>query len=154
MQDKTSYFIPSGYDRFSLLKSNDKQHDIDEDYFEMIKAEEKMKEIDEIMEEEEIICEKVSDYLKKIKERIYRSRGSIIKENIKFGQKKKETEEKTNKLEYYASEIINKFDVFLKNKEIEPEKPNLSKEERTKKTRDTIMHKLNIKKSKNTQNNK
>ena len=52
IHDKTSYFIPSGYDRFSLLKSSDINHDIDADYFDMIKVEEKMKTLDEIMEKE------------------------------------------------------------------------------------------------------
>ena len=153
MHDKTSYFIPSGYDRFSILKSSDTQHDIDVDYFEMIKDEEKMLNMDQIMEEE-IVCEKVSDYLKKIKDRIYKSRKSIIRDDIKFGHKKKEPEEKIKKVEDPIPEKVNKFDVFLKKKEGEQEKPALSKEERAKLTRENIMHKLNLKKSKNSASNK
>ena len=68
LNDKTSYFIPSGYDRFSVLKSSDTQHDLDADYFEVIKNEEKVKNNNE--KEEEIECEKVSDFLKKIKDKI------------------------------------------------------------------------------------
>ena len=153
MHDKNSYFIPSGYDRFSILKSSDTQHDIDVDYFEMIKDEEKMLNADEMMEKE-IECEKVSDYLKKIKDRVYRSRKSIIKDELKFGHKKKESEEKIKTNEDTIPEKVNKFDVFLKKKEGEPDKPNLSKEERAKLTRENIMHKLNLKKSKNNTNNK
>ena len=88
IHDKTSYFIPSGYDRFSLLKSSDINHDIDADYFDMIKVEEKMKTLDEIMEKE-IICEKVDDFLKKVKDRTYKSRKSILKAGLIFGQQKK-----------------------------------------------------------------
>ena len=153
MHDKTSYFIPSGYDRFSILKSSDTQHDIDTDYFEMIKDEEKFLNFDEIMEEE-IVCEKVSDYLKKIKDRTYKSRKSIIRDDIKFGHFKKEPEEKIRKVEDSIPEKVNKFDVFLKKKEGEQEKQVLSKEERAKLTRENIMHKLNLKKSKHTNTNK
>ena len=113
----------------------------------MIKDEEKMLNLDQIMEEE-VDCEKVSDYLKKIKERIYKSRKSIIRDDIKFGHKKKEPEENIKKVEEPIPEKVNKFDVFLKKKEGEPEKPVLSKEERAKLTRENIMHKLNLKKSK------
>ena len=68
MHDKTSYFIPSGYDRFSILKSSDTQHDIDVDYFEMIKDEEKMLNMDQIMEEE-IVMNAEKQILKVFKER-------------------------------------------------------------------------------------
>lgn len=150
MHDKTSYFIPSGYDRFSILKSNDTLHDIDVDYYEMIKDEEKILASSNKKEEEEVVCDKVSDFLKNIKDRVYRSRKSMIREDIK---NKKENEESIKKIEDNSSEKVNKFDVFLKKKEGEPEKPNLSKEERAKKTRENIMHKLNIKKNKNSSNN-
>ena len=150
MHDKTSYFIPSGYDRFSILKSNDTLHDIDVDYYEMIKDEEKILANSDKKEEEEVVCDKVSDFLKKIKDRVYKSRKSIIRDDIK---NKKENEENIKKIEDNSSEKVNKFDVFLKKKEGEPEKPNLSKEERAKKTRENIMHKLNIKKNKNSSNN-
>ena len=150
MHDKTSYFIPSGYDRFSILKSNDTLHDIDVDYYEMIKDEEKILANSDKKEEEEVVCDKVSDFLKKIKDRVYKSRKSIISDDIK---NKKENEENIKKIEDNSSEKVNKFDVFLKKKEGEPEKPTLSKEERAKKTRENIMHKLNIKKNKNSSNN-
>jgi hypothetical protein len=150
MHDKTSYFIPSGYDRFSILKSNDTLHDIDVDYYEMIKDEEKILANSDKKEEEEVVCDKVSDFLKKIKDRVYKSRKSIIRDDIK---NKKENEENIKKIEDNSSEKVNKFDVFLKKKEGEPEKPTLSKEERAKKTRENIMHKLNIKKNKNSSNN-
>jgi len=144
LNDKTSFFIPSGYDRFSILKSSDTQHDLDSDYYEVIKNEEKVKQNNE--KEEEIKCEKVSDFIKKIKEKVYKSRTSIVRDNIK--QIKKEEEEKIKKIEDNVPEKINKFDVFKKKPEGEQEKPSLSKEERTKKTREQIMHKLNMKKSK------
>jgi hypothetical protein len=158
IHDKTSYFIPSGYDRFSLLKSSDINHDIDADYFEMIKVEEKMKTLDEIMEKE-IICEKVDDFLKKVKDRTYKSRKSILKAGLIFGQQKKETEEKTKKKEDTKGTTprLSKFDAFLKKNEGEQEKqekPDMTKEERTKKTREKIMNKLNLRKNKNETNNK
>ena len=40
MRAKNLYFIPSGYDRMSILKSSDNQHDIDNDFSEVIKDEE------------------------------------------------------------------------------------------------------------------
>ena len=152
LNDKTSFFIPSGYDRFSVLRNSDTQHDLDSDYFEVIKNEERVKENNE--KEEIIVCEKVSEFLKKIKERIYKSRGSIIRDDLK--QKKKEEEEKIKKIEDNAPEKNNKFDVFTKKTEGKQEKPTISKEERTKKTRENIMHKLYLKKNKNAEasNNK
>ena len=72
--DKNSYFIPSGYDRLSVLKSNDTQNDLNHDYADQIKGEKE----EDIVMEEEIKCEKLSDYLKKIKERVYRSRKRLI----------------------------------------------------------------------------
>lgn len=149
LNDKTSYFIPSGYDRFSVLKSSDTQHDLDADYFEVIKNEEKVKNNNE--KEEEIECEKVSDFLKKIKDKIYKSRGSIIRDDIKQLQKK--DEEKIKKIEDNAPEKINKFDIFKKKAEAEQKKPILSKEERAQKTRENIRNKLIMKKNKNTEAN-
>ena len=97
----------------------------------------------------------MSDFLKNIKDRIYKSRKSIIRDDIKLSRLKKENEEGNKKIEDNSSEKTNKFDVFLIKKEGEPEKPTLSKEERAKKTRENIMHKLNIKnnKNKNSSNN-
>ena len=149
LNDKTSYFIPSGYDRFSVLKSSDTQHDLDADYFEVIKNEEKVKNNNE--KEEEIECEKVSDFLKKIKDKIYKSRGSIIRDDIKQLQKK--DEEKIKKIEDNAPEKINKFDIFKKKAEAEQKKPILSKEERAQKTRENIRNKLIMKKNKNAEAN-
>ena len=144
LNDKTSYFIPSGYDRFSVLKNSDTQHDLDSDYYEVIKNEERVEGHNK--KEEQCESEKVSEFLKKIKEKIYRSRKSILRDDIK--QEKKEKEEKIKKIEDNAPEKVNKFDVFKKKPEGEQEKPTISKEERTKKTREHIMHKLNLKKSK------
>jgi len=146
MNDKTSYFIPSGYDRFSILKSADTQHDIDVDYNEKIKSEDILIN-NEKNKEEEISCEKVSDYLKKIKERVLKSRKSVIRDNLNF-QRTKEPEQK--KVED-TTEKVNKFDKFMKKKETEEpstkteEKHTLSKEERAKLTRENIMHKLKVK---------
>ena len=150
--DKNSIFIPSGYDRFSLLKSSDTLHYLDNDYYEIIRDEEKI--FYYKPDENEIVCEKVSDYLKKIKDRIYKSRKSIIRDDLKFGQKKKENEEKTKKGEDSTTEKINKFDVFLKKKETEPEKQILTKEERKKLTRENIMNKLKKSKIKDNKDNK
>lgn len=146
MNDKNSYFIPSGYDRFSLLKNNDKQHDIDVEYSDMIKNEEIIINSN-ISKEEEVSCEKVSDYLKKIKERILKSRKSVLRDNFNF-QKLKEPEQKKNE---DTTEKVNKFDKFMKKKEPEvpstkvEEKHTLTKEERTKLTRENIMNKLKVK---------
>ena len=154
IQDKNSYFIPSGYDRFSLLKSNDIHHDIEADYFEIIKVEENLKTMNEIMEED-IICEKVDDFLKKVKDRTYKSRKSIIKEEFISRKKNKEAEEKAKKNEK-TKEItprLSKFDAFLKkdeNEQDKKEKVEMSKEERKKLTRELIMNKLlNVNKNKN-----
>ena len=87
LNDKTSYFIPSGYDRFSILKASDTQHDLDADFFEVIKNEEKVKNKNE--QEQKIECEKVNDFLKKIKDKIYKSRGSKIQDDIRQLQKKR-----------------------------------------------------------------
>ena len=115
----------------------------------MIKNEEKVKNNNE--KEEEIECEKVSDFLKKIKDKIYKSRGSIIRDDIKQLQKK--DEEKIKKIEDNAPEKINKFDIFKKKAEAEQKKPILSKEERAQKTRENIRNKLIMKKNKNAEAN-
>lgn len=127
LTDKTSYFIPSGYDRLSVLKSNDSQHDLDSEYKDVIKEEK-----EEEVKEDEIHCEKLSDFLKKIKERVYRSRKSMIREDIKMGKslvsqfnsemykKKEENKEKEKKEEAPAAEKVNKFQKFMEKKMINP----------------------------------
>ena len=153
MRAKNLYFIPSGYDRMSILKNSDNQHDIDNDFSEVIKDEEMLLN-NRIKPEEEVVCEKVSDFLKKVKDRIIRSRKSVLKNELKFGKMKMETEEKNKKIEDSNPEKLNSFDVFIKKKEGETsannieEKNVMSKEERAKKTRENIMNKLNLKKSK------
>ena len=39
MIEKNSFFIPSGYDRLSILKSNDTEHDLDYEFSDKIKEE-------------------------------------------------------------------------------------------------------------------
>jgi len=158
LTDKTSYFIPSGYDRLSVLKSNDSQHDLDSEYKDIIKEEK-----EEEVEEDEIHCEKLSDFLKKIKERVYRSRKSMIREDIKMGKslvsqfnsemfkKKEENKEKEKKEEAPAAEKVNKFQKFMEKKEDKPaegieKKDTLSKEERAKITRENLLNKLRMSK--------
>ena len=60
MNDKFSYFIPSGYDRFSILKNSDTQHYIDFEYSDIIRDEEKIINYS-IEKENEVSSEKVSD---------------------------------------------------------------------------------------------
>ena len=158
MIDKNSYFIPSGYDRLTVLTSNDSQHDLDYEYTDIIKEEKE----EEIIEEE-VICEKVSDFFKKVKDRVYRSRKSIIREDLKSGKnlqfkdipKKKDTieleKEKEKEKPTPPAEKVNKFQKFMDKKEVkhtEPvgEKPKMSKEERQKITRETLLNKLNLSK--------
>ena len=158
MTDKTSYFIPSGYDRLSVLKSNDSQHDLDSEYKDVIKEEK-----EEEVKEDEIHCEKLSDFLKKIKERVYRSRKSMIREDIKMGKslvsqfnsemykKKEENKEKEKKEEAPAAEKVNKFQKFMEKKDDKPsedieKKDTLSKEERAKITRENLLNKLRMSK--------
>ena len=149
MNDKNSYFIPSGYDRFSILKSSDTQHDIDVEYSDMIKDEESI--ITNQKSEEEVKSEKVSDYLKKIKDRTLKSRKSVMRDNLNFLKKKEPEQKKTED----TAEKVNKFDKFLKKKDLEDttskveEKQNLTKEERAKLTRENIMHKLKVSKNNN-----
>ena len=162
MNDKNSYFIPSGYDRLSVLKSNDSQHDLDYEYTDKIKEEKEEKVI-----EDEIVCEKVSDFLKKVKERVYRSRKSMIREDLRSGKslvsgihpgliKKKDTMEKELEKEKEkpptpAGEKINKFQKFMDKKETkapeaENDKAKLSKEERQRITRENLLNKLKLSK--------
>lgn len=160
LTDKTSYFIPSGYDRLSVLKSNDSQHDLDSEYKDVIKEEK-----EEEVKEDEIHCEKLSDFLKKIKERVYRSRKSMIREDIKMGKslvsqsqfnsemykKKEENKEKEKKEEAPAAEKVNKFQKFMEKKDDKPsedieKKDTLSKEERAKITRENLLNKLRMSK--------
>ena len=163
--DKNSYFIPSGYDRLSVLKSNDTQNDLNHDYADQIKGE---KEEDTKMEDE-IKCEKLSDYLKKIKERVYRSRKSLIRNDIKLGKSlvglgdsirksievpKEKPEEKN---ENAGAEKVNKFQKFMEKRDSkvntgEADAPGkdekLSKEERALKARESLLNKLRLSKKK------
>ena len=162
--DKNSYFIPSGYDRLSVLKSNDTQKDLDCEYSDQIKGEEE----EDIMEDE-IKCEKLSDYLQKIKTRVYKSRKSLIRDNIimgkalidveNIGKKDTESEPKESKEEKrnVPSDKLNKFQKFLEKRDSKavPEDPEssgkgekLSKEERAKMTRDSLLNKLRLSKKK------
>ena len=160
--DKNSFFIPSGYDRLSVLKSNDSQHDLDYEYSDQIKQE---KEEDTIVEDV-IKCEKLSDYLKKIKDRVYRSRKSMIREDIKMGKSlvsalarksietaPKEQKEKEETTTTSAAEKVNKFQKFLDKRESKfgvEEKgeagkdEKLSKEERAKIARENLLNKLKL----------
>ena len=150
--DKNSYFIPSGYDRLPVLKSNDSQHELDYEFTDIIKEEKE----EEIIEDE-IKCEKVSDFFQKVKDRVYRSRKSMIREDLRISGarellKKKDTVEKAIEKEKDKkphAEKVNKFEKFLdKSKHTEPEgeKTKLSKEERQKITRESLLNKLNLNK--------
>ena len=159
--DKNSYFIPSGYDRLSVLKSNDTQNDLNHDYADQIKGE---KEEDTKMEDE-IKCEKLSDYLQKIKSRAYKSRKSLIRDNIKMGKSlidvenigKKDTESGPKESKEVPSDQFTKFQKFMEKRnskaiQEEPESSSkgekLSKEERAKMTRDSLLNKLRLSKKK------
>ena len=159
MIDKNSFFIPSGYDRLSVLKTNDTQNELDYEFTDIIKEEKEEEKI-----EDEIKCEKVSDFFQKVKDRVYRSRKSMIREDLKIGKglgtnkdllKKKDTleialdkeKEKEKEKKAPAPEKVNKFEKFKdKSKHIEPEgeKAKLSKEERQKITRESLLNKLNL----------
>ena len=163
LTDKTSFFIPSGYDRLSVLKSNDSQHDLDSEYIDVIKEEK-----EEEVKEDEIHCEKLSDFLKKIKERVYRSRKSMIREDIKMGKslvsqfnsemfkkkeenKEKEKEKKEESSNASAAEKVNKFQKFMEKKDDKSsegveKKDTISKEERAKITRENLLNKLRMSK--------
>ena len=71
--DKNAFFIPSGYDRLSVLKNSDTDQELDYEFTDVIKEEK-----EENIVEDEIVCEKVSDFLKKVKDRTYKSRKSMI----------------------------------------------------------------------------
>ena len=155
MIDKNSFFIPSGYDRLSVLKSNDSQNDLDYEYTDVIKEEKEEKKI-----EEEIQCEKVSDYLKKVKDGTYRSRKSMIRNDLKSGkhlvqglgielEKNRDLITKDSDKNANAAEKVDKFQKFRDKKEIktgenETEKAKLNKEERAKITRETLLNKLKL----------
>ena len=160
MSDKNSYFIPSGYDRLSVLKSNDTQHDLDYEFTDKIKEEK-----EENIIEDEIKCENVSDFLKKVKDRVYRSRKSIIREDLRSGKnlisglhgsvKKKDTLEKELEKEKEkavpAGEKVNKFQKFMDKKDTKPiegetDKSKLSTEERQRITRENLLNKLKLSK--------
>jgi len=155
LNDKTAFFIPSGYDRLSVLKSNDTNHDLDFEYTDVVKEEQ-----EEVILEDKIECEKVSDFLKKVKERTYRSRKSLMREDLKFGKsggneklKKKDTMEKEaeviKEVVKQPAEKVNKFQKFMEKKEpkiaeVPKEKDKISKEERTKITRENLLNKLKL----------
>ena len=80
--------------------------------------------------EDEIKCEKLSDYLKKIKDRVYRSRKSMIREDIKMGKSlvsalarksietaPKEQKEKEETTTTSAAEKVNKFQKFIEKRD-------------------------------------
>ena len=159
MIDKNSFFIPSGYDRLSILKSNDTDHDLDYEFSDKIKEEK-----EEIKIEDEIECEKSSDFLKKVKDRVYRSRKSFIRNDLMFGKglvpglskeiKKKDTieKDKENK-EKPGDEKVNKFQKFLEKKDIksghnDANKEKMTDEERQKATRQSLLNKLKLNKKK------
>ena len=158
MIDKNSFFIPSGYDRLSVLKSNDTQNELDYEFTDIIKEEKEEKKV-----EDEITCEKMSDYLKKVKDRTYKSRKSIIRDEIASGKglglakksdKMKELINKENKDKDKApsaTEKVDKFQKFRDKKENKTgenatEKETLSKEERARKTRESLLNKLRLSK--------
>ena len=160
MIEKNSFFIPSGYDRLSILKSNDTEHDLDYEFSDKIKEEK-----EEIKIEDEIECEKSSDFLKKVKERVYRSRKSFIRNDLMFGKglvpglskeiKKKDTIEKDKEIkekENAGAEKVNKFEKFLEKKDKpshnDTNKEKMTDEERQKATRQSLLNKLKLNKKK------
>ena len=160
MIDKNSFFIPSGYDRLSVLKSNDSQNDLDYEYIDIIKEEKQ----EEKKEEDEIKCEKMSDFLKKVKDRTYRSRKSIIRNDLQIGKKnsiqslnigslksKDILPIENDKEKNTTSEKVDKFQKFRDKKEnksgeTENEKSKLNQEERSKITRESLLNKLRLSK--------
>ena len=170
MIDKNSFFIPAGYDRLSILKSSDTQSDLDYEFTDIIKEEKE----DEEMIEDEILCENMSDFLKKVKERVYKSRKSMLRDDLKIGKsllsghgekhKKKETtdhhkdkdkEKEKDKLKekISAAEKTNKFQKFMEKRDSKPiegdkEKPKISKEERQRITKESLLQKLKLNKNK------
>lgn len=114
--------------------------------------------------EQEVQCDKLSDFLKKIKDRVYKSRKSMIRDDIKFGKslvpgfnsemfkKKDENKEKEIKEENQNPEKVNKFQKFMEKKDANPEeggekKETLSKEERAKITKQNLLNKLRLSKA-------
>ena len=160
MIDKNSFFIPSGYDRLSILKSNDTDHDLDYEFSDKIKEEK-----EEIKIEDEVECEKSSDFLKKVKDRVYRSRKSFIRNDLMFGKglvpglskeiKKKDTIEKDKEIkekENAGAEKVNKFEKFLEKKDKpshnDTNKEKMTDEERQRATRQSLLNKLKLNKKK------
>ena len=159
--EKNSYFIPSGYDRLSVLKSNDTQKDLDYEYSDKIKPE---KEEEPKKEEEEIKCEKLSDYLHNIKNRTFKSRKSMMRDNIKMGKSLVDSGHKINKDEPKeqkddksgnAGEKVNKFQKFMDKRDSKQDpdvlgnfENKMSKEERAKLTRENLLNKLRLSKKK------
>ena len=158
MIDKNSFFIPSGYDRLSVLKNNDSENELDYEFTDIIKEEKVEQKV-----EDEITCEKMSDYLKKVKDRTYKSRKSIIRDEIKSGKgivqalnlksdKQKDILNKDNKDKLpTATEKVDKFQKFRDKKENKTgenatEKETLSKEERARITRESLLNKLKLSK--------
>ena len=170
MIDKNSFFIPAGYDRLSILKSSDTQSDLDYEFTDIIKEEKE----DEEMIEDEILCENMSDFLKKVKERVYKSRKSMLRDDLKIGKsllsghgekhKKKETtdhhkdkdkEKEKDKLKekISAAEKTNKFQKFMEKRDRNPikadkEKSKINKEERQRITKESLLQKLKLNKNK------
>ena len=172
MIDKNSFFIPAGYDRLSILKSSDTQSDLDYEFTDIIKEEKE----DEEMIEDEILCENMSDFLKKVKERVYKSRKSMLRDDLKIGKsllsghgekyKKKETiehhkdkdkdkEKEKDKLKekISAAEKTNKFQKFMEKRDSKPieadkEKSKINKEERQRITKESLLQKLKLNKNK------
>lgn len=154
--DKNSFFIPSGYDRFSVLKNNDTQNDLDSLYSDKIKIEEKPDDDEDILKEE-ITCEKLSDFLQKIREGKLKSRKSIMRDEIKYG--KSIVEEDKEKKSSLASSMVDqgskedkinkfkeKFDSKRGSKTLTESTVEKSKEEKKKNTKELILNKLGIKK--------
>ena len=158
MIDKNSFFIPSGYDRLSVLKNNDSENELDYEFTDIIKEEKVEQKV-----EDEITCEKMSDYLKKVKDRTYKSRKSIIRDEIKSGKgivqalnlksdKQKDILNKDNKDKLpTATEKVDKFQKFRDKKDNKAgenaiDKSTLSKEERARITRESLLNKLKLSK--------
>ena len=160
LNDKNSYFIPSGYDRFSVLKGNDSQNDLDCLYSDIIKTEEDKKDDeDEDVLKEEITCEKLSDYLQKLREGKLKSRKSMMRDEIKFGKLADDPDKKERqslisglKLEGASKEDkTNKFKEMFDKRGSKADKAALgvgekNREEKAKKTKEQLMSKLGLKK--------
>ena len=116
------------------------------------------------IEKEEIKCEKLSDYLHKIKNRTFKSRKSMMRDNIKMGKSLVDSENKINKEEPKeqkddksgnAGEKVNKFQKFMdkRDSKADPDvlgnfESKMSKEERAKLTRENLLNKLILSKKK------